>query len=211
LKKDLPEDPLSFHREIPFWDIRKCSGRADLSTKGSAIAEVASHGPFGNRMKHWSAVRTDIETRLTTDTSFLIRHDCIGFRNSLPSTSRADRNAGGLLALLTDNGHEDRNLFPFLYSYPRKGRTTGVLMREATGHFAGLTSCTAFRDDGDGTHLDNLLFMFSMENDFIYSYINIFLLPVKHFFNKYLKKIQYRIKSFIIVNAYPFEAILFLE
>jgi hypothetical protein len=112
-----------------------------------------------------SAVRTDIETGLATDTSFFIRHDRIGFGNSLPSSSRADRNAGGFLALLADNGHEDRDLFPFLYPYPRKGRTAGVLMGEAADHFAGLASCTAFRDDRNGAHLENLLFTFFIENN----------------------------------------------
>jgi hypothetical protein len=107
-------------------------------------------------MKRWSAVRTSIETGLATDTSFFIRHYCIVSGNALPCTSRADRNAGGLFAVLTGNRHEDRNLFPFLYPYPRKGRATGAFMEEAADHFTGLTSCTAFRNKGDSTHLDDL-------------------------------------------------------
>jgi hypothetical protein len=118
-------------------------------------------------MKCGSAIGADVETGLATDTSFFIRHDRLGFRNALPGTSRTDRNAGGLLTLLTDNGHEDRNLFPFLYLYPGKGRATGTLMGKAADHFAGLTSCAAFRDDGDGTHLDDLLRWFFIVNTMV--------------------------------------------
>jgi hypothetical protein len=58
---------------------------------------------------------------------------------------------------LTDDGHEDRDLFPFLYPYPRKGRATRAVMGEAAGHFTGLASGTAFRENRDGAHLDDLL------------------------------------------------------
>jgi hypothetical protein len=132
-------------------------------------------------VKGRSAIGTDIETGLATDTSFLIRHDCIGFGNSFPGTSRADRNARSLLALLTDNGHEDRNLFPFLYLYPRKGRTAGVLMGEAADHFAGLTSRTAFRNKRDSTHLDGLPILFSTVNDITNNIAHIFSLSSTFF------------------------------
>jgi hypothetical protein len=57
-------------------------------------------------------------------------------------------------------------------------------MREATDHFAGLASCAAFREDRNGAHLDNLLLLFSIENEIIYLYITIFLLFVKLFLMK---------------------------
>jgi hypothetical protein len=133
-------------------------------------------------MKYRSAIRTNIEAGFATDTSFFIRDDCIGFGNALPSTSRADCNARSLLALLTDDGHEDRNLFPFLYSNSRKGRATGSFMRKAASHFTGLASGASFWNNRDGAHLDTLLNLFSMVNQSIYIYINICLLIVKHFF-----------------------------
>jgi hypothetical protein len=74
---------------------------------------------------------------------------------------------------LADNGHEDRNLFPSLYMDPRKGRATGTFMRKAANHFAGLASGTPLWDDGDGTHLDNPLNMFFIENVLNKKYINI--------------------------------------
>jgi hypothetical protein len=107
-------------------------------------------------MKRGSAVRTGVKTGLATDASFLIRHDGIGPGDALPRTSRTDVHAGGFFTVLTDGRHEDRDLFPLLHPYPRKGRTTGALMGKAADHFAGLASCAAFRDDGDGTHLDDL-------------------------------------------------------
>jgi hypothetical protein len=48
---------------------------------------------------------------------------------------------------LTDDGNEERNLFPFLYPYPGKGRTTGALMRKAADHLTGLTSGASFRNN----------------------------------------------------------------
>jgi hypothetical protein len=164
MKKDLPEGPLPFDREIPFRDIRKCSGSADLCTKRSTITEVAGHGPFGNGMKRWSAVRTGIETGLAADASFFIRHYCIGSGDALPGTGRADIHARGLFAVLTDDGHEDRDLFPLLHPYPRKGGAAGAFMGEAADHFTGLASCAAFRDDGDGAHLGYLRSQFFIEN-----------------------------------------------
>jgi hypothetical protein len=128
-----------------------------------------------------SIIRTDVETGLATDTSFFIRYNSIGFGNALPSTRRADRNARSLFALLTDNGHEDRDLLPFLYSNPRKGRATGILMGETADHFTGLASCTTLRDHGDSTHLDLLLIWFFIANALIYKYINILFLFVKLF------------------------------
>jgi hypothetical protein len=124
-------------------------------------------------MKCRSAIRTDIETGLAADTPFFICHDCIGLGNTLPSTRRADRNARRLFALLTDNGHEDRNLFPFLYTYPRKGRATGALMGKAADHFTGFAPRTAFRDDGDGAHVDNLRREFFIVNSLFCRYNNI--------------------------------------
>ena len=37
-------------------------------------------------------------------------------------------------------------------------------MRKTTDHFASLASCTAFGDDGDGAHVDNLLVLFFTVN-----------------------------------------------
>lgn len=107
-------------------------------------------------MKRWSAIGTGIETGLAPDASFFIRHDGIGFRVALPGPRRADRDAGRLFAVLTDNGHEDGDLFPLLHPNPREGRAAGALVGEAADHFTGLASRAAFRDDGDGTHLDGL-------------------------------------------------------
>jgi len=115
-------------------------------------------------VKRWCTIRANIKPGLTTDTPFFIRNDCVRFWDSLPSSSRADRYARSLLTLLTDNGHEDRNLFPFRYSYPRKGRATGALMGKAADHFTGLASGTAFWNDRNSTHLDNLLVLFFIEN-----------------------------------------------
>jgi hypothetical protein len=56
-------------------------------------------------MKYWSAMRTDIETRLAAHTSFFICHDCTSFRDASPSTGRADIHAWRLFAVLTDNGN----------------------------------------------------------------------------------------------------------
>ena len=156
MKEDSAEDPLPFHGEIPFRIIGKCTCCTDLCAKGVTVTEIAGHGPFGNGMKRWGAVRTGIETRFAADASFLIRHDCVGPGGAPPRTGGADIHAGGLFAVLTDGGHEDRNLFPLLHPYPGKGRTAGALMGEAADHFAGLASCAAFRDDGDGAHLDDL-------------------------------------------------------
>ena len=38
-------------------------------------------------------------------------------------------------------------------------------MGEAADHFTGLASCTAFRNDGDGAHLNNLRSKFFIVND----------------------------------------------
>jgi hypothetical protein len=58
--------------------------------------------------------------------------------------------------VLADSGHEDRDLLPLLHPYSRKGRAADAFMGEAADHFTGLASCTAFRNNGDGAHLDNL-------------------------------------------------------
>jgi hypothetical protein len=118
-------------------------------------------------MKCRSAIRTDIEAGFTTDTSFFIRNDRIGFWNAFPSTRRADSNAGSLFALLTDNRHEDRNLFPFLYPNTRKCRATGALMGKAANHFTGLTSGASFRNNRNGAHLNILLIWFFIVNKYI--------------------------------------------
>jgi hypothetical protein len=118
-------------------------------------------------VKRWSAIRTGINTGLATDTSFFIRHHCIRSGNTHPGTGGTDIRARGLFTVLTDDGNEDRNLFPLLHPYPRKGRAARALMRKAAYHFTGLTSCAAFRDDGDGTHLDDLLIWFFIVNDMI--------------------------------------------
>jgi hypothetical protein len=108
-------------------------------------------------MKYRSAIRTDIETRLAADTPLFISHHCSGFGDAHPSTGRADIHAGRLFTVLTDDGNEDRDLFPLLHPYPRKGRAARALMGKAANHFTGLTSCASFRDDRDGTHLETLL------------------------------------------------------
>jgi hypothetical protein len=118
LKKDLPEGPLSFHRGISIRDIKKRSGSADLCAKGFSITEVAGHGPFGNGMNSWSTIGTGIETGLAADASFFIRYSGIGSRDALPSLGGADCDARGVFAMLTDNGHEDGDLFPLLHPYP---------------------------------------------------------------------------------------------
>jgi hypothetical protein len=156
LKKDFAEGLLPFHRGVSFGDIRKCSGSADLCAKGQTITEVAGHGSFGDRMKCWSVIGTGIETGFASDASFFIRHDGIGSRGASPGTGRADRDAGRLFTVLTDNGYEDGDLFPLFHPYPREGRAAGALMGEAADHFTGLASRAAFRNDGDGTHLDDL-------------------------------------------------------
>ena len=38
-------------------------------------------------------------------------------------------------------------------------------MGEAASHFTGLASCTSFRNNGEGTHLDNLRSKFFIVND----------------------------------------------
>jgi hypothetical protein len=164
MKEDLSEGPLSSHREITFSDIRKCSSSADLCAKRLTITEIAGHGPFGNGMKRRGAKRTYVETGLAAHTSFFICHYCIGPGNALSGTGRANIHTGGFFAVLTDNRHEDRNLFPFFYAYPGKGRAAGALMGETAGHFAGLASCAAFRDNRDGAHLDDLLRTFFIVN-----------------------------------------------
>jgi hypothetical protein len=116
-------------------------------------------------MKRWSAVRTGIETGFAADASFLIRHHRIGCGGALSGACRTDIDARRLFAVLTDDGHEDRDLFPFLHPYSRKGRAAGAFVREATDHFTGLASCTAFRNDGDGAHLDNIRSVFFIAND----------------------------------------------
>jgi hypothetical protein len=60
-------------------------------------------------------------------------------------------------------------------------------MGEAADHFTGLTSCAAFRDDGDGTHLDNLLMWFFIVND-ITNNITHFV-SLSSTFYKYIKNI----------------------
>jgi hypothetical protein len=119
-------------------------------------------------MKYRSTIRTDVETGLTAHAPFFICHNCTGFRDASPSTSRTDIHAGRLFAVLTDDWHEDRNLFPFPYPYSRKSRAAGALMRKAADHFTGLTSSTAFWDDRDGAHWNNLLISFFIENISLY-------------------------------------------
>jgi len=124
-------------------------------------------------MKYRSAMRTDIETGLAADTSFFIRHHCPCFGDAPPGTGWTDIHAGRFFTVLTDDGNEDRDLFPLLHPYPRKGRTTRVLMGKAADHFTRLASCAPFRDDGDGTHLDLLLIMFFVVNDMTYNIAHI--------------------------------------
>jgi hypothetical protein len=153
LKIDFPESPFPFHRGVSFGDIRKCSGSTDLGAKRKAITEVAGDGPFGNGVKHWSAIRASIQAGLTTDALFLICDDCARFSESFPSTRRAGAYAGRLLTVLTDDRHKDRNFFPFFHMYARKRRTAGALMGEAASHLTGLASCAPLRDDGNRAHL----------------------------------------------------------
>jgi len=168
LKKNFSERFFSLHGEVSLGNIGKCSGRADFRTEGLTIAKVTGHGPFGDGMNDWSAVGTGIETRLTTDTPFFIRDDGACFGDALPGTGRTDRHARGFFAVLTDNGHEDRDLFPLLHPYPRKGGTAGAFVGKAADHFTGVTSGAAFRDNGNGGHLEDLLrCMFSMMNNLL--------------------------------------------
>jgi hypothetical protein len=165
MKKNLPEGSFPVHRRISFGDKRKCSGGADLCTKGQTVTEVAGHSPFSNRMKRWSAVRTGIETGFAADASFFIRHHRIGSGGALSGACRTDIHARGLFTVLTDDGHEDRDLFPLVHPYSRKGRAAGSFMGEAADHFTGLASCAAFRNDGEGTHLNNLHKLFFIMNN----------------------------------------------
>jgi len=118
MKKDLTEGLLPLDGKISFGMIRKRPRGAGLCAKWKTITEVAGHGPFGNGMKHWSTIRTGIETGLAADTSLFIRYDRIGFGDALPGTGRTDFHAGRLFAVLTNRGHEDRNLFPLFHPYP---------------------------------------------------------------------------------------------
>jgi hypothetical protein len=164
LKKDFSEGPFPLHGGISFGIIGECSSSADLCAKRLTLAEVTGHRPFGDGMKGWGAVGTSIETGLTADTPFFIRHDCAGFGHAPPGTGGADRHAGGFFTMLTDDGHEDRNLFPLLHPYPRQGRAAGAFVDEAADHFTGVASGAAFRGDGNGGHLKNLLTSFSIMN-----------------------------------------------
>jgi hypothetical protein len=107
-------------------------------------------------MKRWGTIRTGINTGFAADASFFIRHHRIGSGGALSGTCRTDIHARGLFTVLTDDGHEDGDLFPLLQPYPRKGRAAGSFMGEAADHFTGLASRAAFRNDGDSAHLDNL-------------------------------------------------------
>jgi len=115
-------------------------------------------------MKHWCTIRTGVNTGFATDASFFIRHHRIGSGSPLSGACRTDIHARGLFAVLTDDGHEDRDLFPLLHLYPRKGRAAGSFMGEAADHFTGLASCAAFWNDGDSAHLDNLRSKFFIVN-----------------------------------------------
>ncbi len=156
MKKGLRKGPFSFHGEVPFGEIRKRPGCADLRAERFALTEVAGHGPFGNGMKHWSAVRTGIETGLAADAPFFIRYHCARFGIAFSGTGRTNSDAGWFFTMLADDGDKDRDLFPFLHLYPREGRTAGPLMGEAADHFTGLTPCAAFGDNGNRIHLEDL-------------------------------------------------------
>jgi hypothetical protein len=67
LKKDFPEGLLPFHGGISFWFVGECAGSANLCAKGTTITEVTGHRPFRNGMKHWSGIRTGIDTGLAAD------------------------------------------------------------------------------------------------------------------------------------------------
>ena len=104
--------------EISFWLIGEGSGSANLCAKGLAITKVARDGPFGNRMKRRRTIRTGIETGLAPDASFFVRYNRIGSWGALSGASGTDIHAGGLFALLTDDGHEDGDFLPLLHPYP---------------------------------------------------------------------------------------------
>jgi hypothetical protein len=116
-------------------------------------------------MKHWSAIRAGINTGLTADASSLVRHDCIGSKGALSGARGTDIHAWGFFAVLADSRHEDRDLFPLLHPYSRKGRAARTLMGKATDHFAGMASCATFWDDGDSAHLRGLHSKFYIVND----------------------------------------------
>jgi hypothetical protein len=98
-------------------------------------------------VKHRSTIRTGIETGLAPNALFFIGDDRVCFRESLSSARWAGCHAGRLLTVLTDDWHKDRDLFPLLHVYSRKGRAAGTLMGEATNHLTGLASGAAFRDN----------------------------------------------------------------
>jgi hypothetical protein len=118
MEKGLRKGSPLLRREISFWFIGEGSGSANLCAKGLAITKVARDGPLGNRMKRRRTIRTGIETGLAPDASFFVRYDRIGSGGALSGASGTDINAGGLFALLTDDGHKDRDFFPFLHLYP---------------------------------------------------------------------------------------------
>lgn len=122
MEKGLSKGSPLLRGEISFWLIGKRSGSADLRAKGLATAEVARDRPFGHRMKRWRTIRTRIEARLTPDATFFVRYDCIGSGGALSGACWTDIHARGFFALLTDDGHKDRDFFPFLHPYPREGR-----------------------------------------------------------------------------------------
>ncbi len=98
--------------------IRKRARGTSLYAKRPSIAEVAGHGPPGNGMKHRSAVRAGIETGFAADAPLFVCHDGAGIRDALPGPGGANGHAGRFFTVLTDNGHENGDLFPFLHSYP---------------------------------------------------------------------------------------------
>ena len=67
--------------------------------------------------------------------------------------------------MLTDDGYEDRDLIPLLHPYSGEGRTARPLVGKAANHLTGLTSRTAFRENGNSAHLHNLQYMFIRMNN----------------------------------------------
>jgi hypothetical protein len=120
-----------------------------------------------------STIRASINAGLAADASLSIRDNCPVSGKTHPGASGADIHTRRLFAVLTDDGDEDGNLLPLLHPYPRKGWAARALVGETAGQLAGLASCAAFGNDGDGSHLDGLLIQFFA--------VNAILINITHF------------------------------
>jgi hypothetical protein len=129
--------------------IRKGANSANIDAERLPVAEIAGHGLVGMWMNHRRAIGAGIDARFAAHTPLWVCNHGLGFRNSLPGAGRADFDAGGIGAVLADNGHIDRNLSPFFDLDTGKRRGGGAFVREAADHFTGLAACTEIRQDRD--------------------------------------------------------------